>query len=351
MPATHSLPCSCLRPSATASKSVAAVTSTVWATPSMSAMVTRQDRISIARKYHIRFLFAIWFWVTFALENNSGSTESALIVRRDAPNWIPCKAAYARAPFSELAHLYYHCCDKRFGADRSKRRGNDHERDATRIYSADARLHGWRRESGQGASSDGEEARKTHQGSACGQVEETASAGEMVRAGNRRALGGYRDCRQLADSGNFGRARHAHSSVRSGRMGDGDPLRKTRSAAGRGAVPRAARSESGALQIPQAGTVEASRDALGARRRNRGAHRADVRGARFESHRTDRADSRDQEIEVSAKRRRFFRILSALRKRPTTKTASSWLPAVHGCFARFPQSMLTTKNRRLSIRA
>src|SRR5579864_5510607 len=77
MPATHSLPWSCLRPRATASKSVAAVTSTVWATPSMSAMVTRQDRISIARKYHIRFLFATWFWVTFALENNSGSTESA----------------------------------------------------------------------------------------------------------------------------------------------------------------------------------------------------------------------------------------------------------------------------------
>ena len=52
-----------------ASKSVAAVTSTVWATPSMSAIVTRQERTSIAREYHIRFLFAIWFWLAFFYQN------------------------------------------------------------------------------------------------------------------------------------------------------------------------------------------------------------------------------------------------------------------------------------------
>src|SRR3984957_6745836 len=196
MPATHSFPCSCLRPSATASKSVAAVTSTVWATPSMSAIVTRQDRISIARKYHIRFLFAIWFWLAFSPEKPQWTApRHAVVVSREAPNWIPCEAASPPAPFSELAHLYYHCCDERFGADRSKKRGNDHERDATGIYSADARLHGRRRKSCQSAGGYGEETRKTHQGSAGGQVEEAACAGKMVRAGNHRALGGRRDRR------------------------------------------------------------------------------------------------------------------------------------------------------------
>src|ERR1700720_3429270 len=130
MPATHSLPCSCLRPSATASKSVAAVTSTVWATPSMSAIVTRQDRISIARKYHIRFLFAIWFWATFAPEGDCRVADRYVHYGlRETPNWIPRENASAPAPFPELAHLYYHCCDKRFGANRSKKRGNDDERD------------------------------------------------------------------------------------------------------------------------------------------------------------------------------------------------------------------------------
>src|SRR5580704_6400395 len=90
MPATHSFPWSCLRPSATASKSVAAVTSTVWATPSMSAIVTRQDRISIARKYHIRFLFAIWFWLAFSSENQGERPSASLIVRRNAKLDSPC---------------------------------------------------------------------------------------------------------------------------------------------------------------------------------------------------------------------------------------------------------------------
>jgi hypothetical protein len=39
--------------------SVAAVTSTVWATPSMSWIVTRQDLTSIGAGYQIRFLFGI----------------------------------------------------------------------------------------------------------------------------------------------------------------------------------------------------------------------------------------------------------------------------------------------------
>jgi hypothetical protein len=41
------------------SYNVAAVTSTVCDTASMSWIVTRQERIAIARKYHIRLFFAI----------------------------------------------------------------------------------------------------------------------------------------------------------------------------------------------------------------------------------------------------------------------------------------------------
>src|SRR5215472_16685992 len=59
MPATHSLPCHCFNPSATASNKVAAVTSTVCATPSMSEMVTRQERTSMRGAYQFRFLFAM----------------------------------------------------------------------------------------------------------------------------------------------------------------------------------------------------------------------------------------------------------------------------------------------------
>jgi hypothetical protein len=58
IPATHSLPLMAASPWATASYNVAAVTSTVCDTPSMSLIVTRQDRIAIARKYHIRLFFA-----------------------------------------------------------------------------------------------------------------------------------------------------------------------------------------------------------------------------------------------------------------------------------------------------
>jgi hypothetical protein len=73
----------------------------------MSAIVTRQDRISIARKYHIRFLFAIWFWVIFSPENQRPA-PSGVDSQARPPNWIPREIASAPAPFSELAHLYYH---------------------------------------------------------------------------------------------------------------------------------------------------------------------------------------------------------------------------------------------------
>src|SRR5882724_11686154 len=50
LPATHSLPRSAARPRATASYSVAAVTSTVCETPSRSWIVTRQERIGTSEK-------------------------------------------------------------------------------------------------------------------------------------------------------------------------------------------------------------------------------------------------------------------------------------------------------------
>jgi len=50
IPATHSLPRSAARPRATASYSVAAVTSTVCETPSRSWIVTRQERIGTSEK-------------------------------------------------------------------------------------------------------------------------------------------------------------------------------------------------------------------------------------------------------------------------------------------------------------
>src|SRR6267154_1875694 len=56
-PATHSRPRIAANPCATASYNVLAVTSTVCATPSKSCIVTRQDRIAINAKYHIRLLF------------------------------------------------------------------------------------------------------------------------------------------------------------------------------------------------------------------------------------------------------------------------------------------------------
>src|SRR5712664_4259374 len=59
MPATQSFPRIAARPCATASYSVAAVTSTVCETPSISRIVTRQERTGMGAKYHIRFVFAI----------------------------------------------------------------------------------------------------------------------------------------------------------------------------------------------------------------------------------------------------------------------------------------------------
>src|SRR5437016_4620905 len=59
IPATHSLPRIAASPWATASYNVAAVTSTVCETPSVSWIVTRQDRTDIGARYHIRLFFAI----------------------------------------------------------------------------------------------------------------------------------------------------------------------------------------------------------------------------------------------------------------------------------------------------
>src|ERR1700690_2842533 len=109
----------------------------------------------------------------------------------------------------------------------------------------------------------------------------------MVGAGDRGASRGYGDSGKLENSRDSGSAGHADSGVRSGRVGDGNALFEARSAAGGGTVPRAARGESGAVQIVATGTVEASRDTFRARGRNRGAYREDVCGPRFESRGAD----------------------------------------------------------------
>jgi len=79
-PATHSRPRIAANPCATASYNVLAVTSTVCATPSKSCIVTRQDRIAINAKYHIRFLFAM------GKHRQTGSQPSKSPVARWADN-------------------------------------------------------------------------------------------------------------------------------------------------------------------------------------------------------------------------------------------------------------------------
>src|SRR5882762_8603263 len=58
-PDTHSFPRIAANPCATASYKLLAVTSTVCDTRSKSGIVTRQVRVGITAKYHIRFLFAM----------------------------------------------------------------------------------------------------------------------------------------------------------------------------------------------------------------------------------------------------------------------------------------------------
>jgi hypothetical protein len=88
---------------ATASNSVAAVTSTECVWPSISRIVTRQDRTCINARYHIRFLFAIylnrvWEGEAFPCDESRRSFSSCVSRKKPRPSMQICSACQRRSP-------------------------------------------------------------------------------------------------------------------------------------------------------------------------------------------------------------------------------------------------------------
>jgi len=117
IPTTHSLPRTAANPSATASYSVVAVTSTVWETPSISCMVTRHERTGIAKASLAYSLFVRQGErVALSTERTSREIDFALghqTMREDLPllvdhsysmrAYVPCSAPLYRPAFFVLA--------------------------------------------------------------------------------------------------------------------------------------------------------------------------------------------------------------------------------------------------------
>src|SRR5260370_34600761 len=112
----------------------------------------------------------------------------------------------------------------------------------------------------------------------------------MVCGRNPCASGRLGNCHRLEAAADSRRARNADSSVRPGFLGRGRPLRKTRPAQIRRAVPRGARGKSCAAKVTRAGTVETPWHARRAGRRDYRADRTDDGRARHQPYETGRAD-------------------------------------------------------------